>query len=172
MALPSNPRRRAWLPLLWIALSGVCLAIDYSLGPFIQFPIVYLIPVSLAAWNSGRICSLALAIVLPLTRLYFITLWDPPWTFAESAVNAVIRIAVLGSFAWLVDRTATQTRRLSSDVTLLTGMLPVCSRCRKIRGAEGGWQPLDAYVAQNPAEFRHELCSDCAQIADDVFDRR
>jgi hypothetical protein len=172
MAMSSARQQHAWLPALGILLSVLCLLIDYNLGPFIQFPIVYLIPVTLAAWNSGRLYSLALAVALPLCRLYFITLWDPPWTFAESAVNAAIRIAVLGSFAWLVDRTASQTRRLSTEVTLLTGMLPVCSRCRKIRDAGGGWQALDTYVAQNPGEFRHELCSDCAQFADDVFNRR
>lgn len=159
------------LPLLWIALSIGCLGIDYALGPFIQFPIAYLIPVSLAAWHNGRTLGLALAIILPLCRLYFITLWDPPWTFLESAVNAAIRITVMASFAWLVDRTATQTRRLSSDVSLLTGMLPVCSRCRKIRQA-GDWHPLETYVLQNPAEFKHELCPDCVQTSAEVFDRR
>ncbi len=159
------------VPLLLIALSIGCLAIDYALGPFIQFPIVYLVPVSLAAWNSGRTLGLALAVILPLCRLYFITLWDPPWTFLESAVNAAIRIAVLASFAWLVDRTATQTRRLTSEVFLLTGMLPVCGRCRKIRQA-GDWQPLNTYILQHPGEFKHELCPDCTQISNEVFDRR
>jgi hypothetical protein len=104
--------------------------------------------------------------------LYFITVWDPPWTVPESAVNAAIRIAVLASFAWLVDRTANQARRLSAEVLLLTGMLPVCSRCRKVRQSQGDWQPLDTYVAQNPGGFQHELCPDCAQLSADVFDRR
>jgi hypothetical protein len=89
----------------------------------------------------------------------------------ESTINAAIRITVLASFAWLVDRTARQTKRLSTELLLLTGMLPVCSRCRKIRQA-GAWQPLDTYVHQNPGEFKHELCPDCAQISTEVFDRR
>ncbi len=172
MSDPNIRRRHTWSAALWIALSIGCLAVDYALGPFIQFPIVYLVPVSLAAWNNGRILGLALAIILPLCRLYFITLWDPPWTFLESVVNAAIRIAVLASFAWLIDRTARQTRRLSSEVLLLTGMLPVCSLCRKIRQAGGGWQPLDTYVLRNPGEFKHELCPDCARISTDVFNRR
>lgn len=157
--VPHGRRILRPLALLWIALSIACLAVDYLLGPFIQFPIVYLVPVSLAAWNSGRSLSLALAVILPLCRLYFITLWDPPWTFLESAVNAAIRITVLASFAWLVERTASQTRRLSSEVQLQTGMLPVCSRCRKIRQEGGRWQPLDTYVSQNPGEFKHEHLS-------------
>ena len=160
------------MDLLWVALSLGCLAVDYALGPFIQFPIVYLIPVSLAAWNSGRTLSLALAIILPLCRLYFITIWDPPWTFFESVVNAAIRITVLSSFAWLVARTAKQTRRLSAEVSILAGMLPVCRRCRKIRHAGGDWQLLDVYVLQHPGEFTHEFCPDCIQISAEVLNRR
>jgi hypothetical protein len=172
MPAQRGSRLRAALPVLWFLLSVLCVGIDYLLGPFIQFPIVYLIPVSLAAWHSGRMYGLVLAAVLPLVRLYFISLWDPPWTFTESAVNAVIRIAVLGAFAWLVSRTAGQTRRLSTEVSVLSGMLPVCARCRKIRSADGGWEPLEAYVAKNPADFNQELCPDCGRIAEDVFNRR
>lgn len=153
-------------------MSVGCLGVDYLLGPFIQFPIVYLVPVSLAAWNSSRTLSLVLAIVLPLCRLYFITLWDPPWTFLESVVNAGIRIVVLSSFAWLIHRTAVQTRRLASEVTMLTGLLPICRRCRKIRRAEGGWQELDSYVLQNPGAFTHEFCPDCIKLSAEVFNRR
>lgn len=133
----SRARPNPLIDLSWVALAGGCLAIDYALGPFIQFPIVYLIPVSLAAWHSGRPLGLALAVVLPLCRLYFTTLWDPPWTFYESAVNALIRITVLTSFAWLVARNADQNRRLTAEVSMLSGMLPVCRRCRNIRQADG-----------------------------------
>jgi hypothetical protein len=171
------PQRSAhtlnWLlNLRWIALSAVCLGVDYRLGPFIQFPIVYLIPVSLAAWHSSRTLALTLAIVLPLGRLYFITLWDPPWTLVEAGVNAVIRMSVLASFAWLVARTADQNQRLSSDVSILSGLLPVCRRCRRIHHRGGEWQPLDVYMRENPGAFTQEFCPECLTAADEVFKRR
>jgi len=170
---PQSIRRRTWLlDLGWIALSAVCLAVDYRLGPFIQFPIVYLIPVSLAAWHSSRTLAVTLALVLPLGRLYFISLWDPPWTLMESSVNAVIRMSVLASFGWLVARTADQTRRLSSDVSMLSSLLPVCRRCGRIHHSSGEWQPLDVYVRQNPGEFKQEFCRDCLDAAGEVFNRR
>ena len=169
---PPVSRWQAWFPAAWIVLSVICLAIDYNLGPFIQFPIVYLVPVTLASWYSGRRFGLTLAVALPLGRFYFITLWDPPWTLTEAAINAAIRIGVLGSFAWLTARTASLNRALSSDVRLLSTTLPVCARCRKIHDAQGTWQALDTYVGQNPDVFTHELCPDCAQMSADVFDRR
>jgi hypothetical protein len=62
MVTSSARQWRKWLPFLWIALSAACPAIDYSFGPIIQFPIVYLVPVTLAesAVNAAiRIAALA-----------------------------------------------------------------------------------------------------------------
>ena len=159
-------------PFYWLLLSAVCVYVDYSLGPYIQFPIVYMVPVSLASWYSGRRWGLGLAFVLPLFRLAFRSIWDPPWTFAESVVNAVIRITVFTLFAWSLDRIAGQMRELKR-MPLLEGMLGVCAACKKIRDKTGGdWKPLDAYVARHPEAFTREWCPDCQKQAVELFDRR
>lgn len=164
--------KRGVLPVYWVAFSLICVAIDYKIGPFIQFPIVYLAPISLASWYGGRSWGLALALILPLFRLSFRTMWDPPWTLLESSINAAIRITVFASFAWLIDRTARQMRELR-HMQLLEGMLGVCGVCKKIRDERAGaWQPLDVYVAGHPDEFRRDVCPDCTKQIRDVFDRR
>gem|GEM_PF-2572824 len=38
----------------WSGLSVLLLIADYFSGPFIQFPITYLIPVALSSWYKGR----------------------------------------------------------------------------------------------------------------------
>lgn len=98
--------------VLAVALSFACLAIDYETGPVIEFPVVYLAPISIASWFGGRTWGLALAVILPLCRLYFRTIWNPRWSFLESSINAAIRMTVFVSFAWLIDRTARQMREL------------------------------------------------------------
>jgi hypothetical protein len=159
-------------PFYWLFLSAVCLAVEYYSGPYIQFPIVYLVPVSLASWYSGRRWGLGLALVLPLFRLAYRPVWDPPWTLAESAINAAIRITVFASFAWSIDRIAGQMRALK-QMYLLEGMLGVCGACKKIRDKTGGdWQTLDAYVTRHPEEFTREWCPDCQKQATELFDRR
>lgn len=45
--------------------------IEYFTGVFTQFPVVYVIPVGLAAWHSGRWQALAMAVVIPLAHLAF-----------------------------------------------------------------------------------------------------
>jgi hypothetical protein len=159
-------------PAYWLALSSVCLISDYLTGPFIEFPVVYLIPISLASWFEGRRWGMALAFILPLFRLYFTTVWDPPWTFFESLINAAIRISVFASFAWLIDRTARQMRELRL-MRLLEGMLGVCGVCKSIRDERlDAWQPLDSYVQAHPDEFRQDLCPECAKRVRQVVDRR
>src|SRR6266850_911154 len=58
--------RRWWLlpvgrlhPLWWVGIAGLLLWVDYVTGPKTQFPVVYAIPVTLAAWYSGRWPALA-----------------------------------------------------------------------------------------------------------------
>lgn len=48
----------------------------------------------------------------------------------------------------------------------LSGMLPICASCKKIRDDKGYWNQLEAYIS-NHADvlFSHCLCPDCAEQA-------
>ena len=49
-------------------------------------------------------------------------------------------------------------------VKVLSGMLPICSSCKKIRDDRGYWNQIEVYVRDHSdAEFTHGLCPDCAQ---------
>lgn len=46
----------------------------------------------------------------------------------------------------------------------LRGLLPICTRCKKIRDDSGYWQEVDRYVkAHTEAEFSHGYCPDCTE---------
>ena len=161
-------------PAFWVLLSLICVAVDYWAGPQIQFPIVYLVPVSMASWYSGRVWGLALAVALPLIRpLYYVAeVWEPPSSMIESTANAGIRLAVFVLFALLVDRTARQMRDLRS-MGVLEAMLGVCSECKRIHDdGTDSWERLETYVAGHPSEFRPSICPVCSRGHADVFDRR
>lgn len=152
-------------PYYATGLALLLLIADYFAGPFIQFPISYLIPIALVSWFSGRRWGLSFAVIMPLVRFYFnIALWTVPWTIVEASINAVIRIVVLSSFALIIDRTARQTRTLSEKVFLLEGLLPICSYCKKIRDQSDQWQILEKYIMdRTPATFTHGICPECLQ---------
>ncbi|WP_319548239.1 PAS domain-containing protein [Desulfogranum marinum] len=47
-------------------------------------------------------------------------------------------------------------------VKLLSGMLPVCGHCKKIRDDRGYWNRIEDYIRQNSeAEFTHSICPEC-----------
>ncbi|MGE5894335.1 MAG: chemotaxis protein CheB [bacterium] len=50
-----------------------------------------------------------------------------------------------------------------SNVKKLTGLLPICASCKKIRNDEGYWKQIESYVSEHSeAEFTHGICPECA----------
>ena len=55
-----------------------------------------------------------------------------------------------------------------ADVRRLTGMLPICSYCRKIRDDENRWDTIEGYISRHTATmFTHGICPDCLARAED-----
>jgi len=51
-----------------------------------------------------------------------------------------------------------------SKVKLLSGFLPICASCKKIRDDKGYWNQIESYIhAHSEAEFSHGLCPECAR---------
>jgi PAS domain S-box-containing protein len=51
-----------------------------------------------------------------------------------------------------------------SEVKQLSGLLPICAACKKIRDDKGYWNQIESYIkAHSEAEFSHSICPDCAK---------
>ena len=49
-----------------------------------------------------------------------------------------------------------------ANVRRLTGLLPICMHCKKIRDDKGYWKQLEDYISEHSeAEFTHSLCPEC-----------
>jgi K+-sensing histidine kinase KdpD len=156
-------RHRRVMPLYWIVLSILIIAADHLTDPYIQFPILFLVPVTLAAVYHGRWWGVGLAVGMPWFRCYFESR-AVPWAVPQEAINTVICVVVLAGFAILVDRTARQTRTLMQEVKILRGLLPICSFCKKIRKENNVWEHIEQYVTEHSeAQFSHGLCPNCLQ---------
>ncbi len=47
-------------------------------------------------------------------------------------------------------------------VKYLSGLLPICASCKKIRDDQGYWQQVENYLSKHSeAEFTHGICPDC-----------
>ena len=50
------------------------------------------------------------------------------------------------------------------EVRLLSGLLPICANCKKIRDDKGYWLQIEEYISSHSqARFTHSICPDCVQ---------
>ena len=51
-----------------------------------------------------------------------------------------------------------------SQVKTLSGLLPICSSCKRIRNEKGVWEHVEMYIRdRSEADFTHGICPECAQ---------
>ncbi|HEJ83930.1 MAG TPA: PAS domain S-box protein, partial [Desulfobacteraceae bacterium] len=51
-----------------------------------------------------------------------------------------------------------------SEIRKLSGMLPICASCKKIRDDKGYWQQVEAYIStHSEVRFSHSVCPECAR---------
>jgi AmiR/NasT family two-component response regulator len=55
-----------------------------------------------------------------------------------------------------------ELRAALAKVKLLSGLLPICASCKKIRDDRGYWQQVEVYIRNHSeVEFTHGMCPDC-----------
>jgi PAS domain S-box-containing protein len=55
-----------------------------------------------------------------------------------------------------------ELREALENVKALSGLLPICASCKKIRDDKGYWNQIEHYIrTHSEAEFSHGLCPDC-----------
>jgi len=62
------------------------------------------------------------------------------------------------------ERLIAELQQALADVKTLSGMLPICANCKKIRDDKGYWTRIESYISQHSqAVFSHGICPDCAK---------
>jgi len=62
------------------------------------------------------------------------------------------------------EKLITELQEAISKVKLLSGLLPICSSCNKIRDDEGYWKKIEIYIREHSeADFSHSICPECAK---------
>jgi hypothetical protein len=153
-------------PLWWTGLGAAMLWVDHLIGPEAQYPVIYILPVILAAWYSGRWPALALAVAVPLVRLAFLVdLPTPADERSALALRTAIRGVIIVFMALWFSRLADLERELERRVKVLEGFLSICAFCKKIRNEAGQWEHLEGFISRrSEAQFSHGVCPTCGNI--------
>lgn len=50
------------------------------------------------------------------------------------------------------------------EIKKLSGLLPICASCKKIRDDKGYWKQIESYISDHSeAEFSHGMCPECSE---------
>jgi hypothetical protein len=148
-------------PAVWMGTAVAILSLDFFTGPYVQVAILFVVPVALATWSHGWRWGSLVAIALPLVRLpFFYFAWRVPSSWELEALDTAVDVIVLLALVQIIDYVARQRR----EIQVLTGMLPICGFCKRIRDESGGWLQLERYIAdRSEAKFTHTFCPECGR---------
>ncbi len=148
-------------PAYSLIIAVFVLLLDYAVGPRIEFPGLFIVPVMYAAWYGGVRWGLPLSLI-PFAHVATVWASGAPQGLFEVTLTAVVRALVLMPVALWIATVAASQRALKKEVDLLEGLLPICSYCKKIRDDAGQWQALETYIQdRSEATFTHGVCETC-----------
>jgi len=62
------------------------------------------------------------------------------------------------------NRLIEELKEALAKVNDLSGLLPICASCKKIRDDQGDWQQVETFIkARSSADFSHGMCPDCME---------
>jgi PAS domain S-box-containing protein len=114
-------------------------------------------------------------LVVPIIRggniVAILGIGNKPTDYTDKDINLV---SYLADVAWSIaeskrleeerGRLIMELQESLAQVKTLSGLLPICASCKKIRDDQGYWNQIESYIsAHSEAEFSHSLCPDCLQ---------
>jgi len=88
-------------------------------------------------------------------------------------IGTVIFIKVTEPLIVKLHDTIAELQNALADVNQLSGLLPICAYCKKIRDDKGYWNQIEAYLQKHTeAEFSHGICPDCEKKIYADLDKR
>lgn len=68
------------------------------------------------------------------------------------------------------ERLIAELKEAIARIETLTGLLPICAYCKKVRDDHGYWNRIETYISKHSrAEFTHSICPECEKKAINEF---
>ena len=118
-------------------------------------------------FSEGEIVDIEVRVPLPSGDTYYLTTAKP--VFGKNGrIESVICISKNITKRKLAEIKLQEERdKLVSaleEIKALSGLLPICAYCKKIRDDKGYWNRLESYIEKHSeASFSHGLCPECSE---------
>lgn len=155
---------------------------DYATGTEVSVSILYIVPVALLAWFDTRGAGIAMSLISATMWYLCNALGEHAFSHPLTPVwNTLVRLGFFVTASLSLSRlrasmdelsrmTKNQTQLIDElqtaldNVKVLSGFIPICASCKKIRDDKGFWQQIEEYISEHSeALFSHSLCPDCVK---------
>jgi len=171
--LAKKPVSFIWaIALLLNLIIGV---IDYFTGYEIGIEVFYLIPIGLLSWLVSKSAGFFMSAISTITLMtanflagkiivnYFIYSWN----ISVHVCFFLIVAYLIAEEKMISDNNQILIDKLQKsldEIKTLSGLLPICSACKKIRDDDGYWRQIEHYISEyTDARFSHGICPDCKE---------
>jgi hypothetical protein len=159
--------------IIALALNLIIGFIDDLTGYELGMSVFYLMPICFVSWFINRRTGILMSIIAAATMVtantlageniqdYIITGWN---TLVHLIFFMIVSSLVYELKSYL-DKQKTLVAKLQKalgEVKTLSGLLPICASCKKIRDDGGYWRQLEDYIGErSEAQFSHGICPEC-----------
>lgn len=124
---------------------------------FYEFFKQFLIP-DISIWNS-HIITIVFSTMLALIVSFFVLKRESKIKNTINEKNKELENAKKD-----LEDNIKRLEEASQNIKILSGLIPICSSCKKIRDDAGYWHQIENYIKDHSdAVFSHGLCPSCAK---------
>ena len=133
-------------------------------GYFIFHPLVMLLSHFMAIHNDPGAVPFVEGFTSVILKSFSLSML--PWSLSFAFFNGVIGLyyGTIKQANLAKEKLIVDLQNALAEVKKLSGMLPICSSCKKIRDDEGYWQQIEEYIRDHSeADFTHGICNECVE---------
>jgi transcriptional regulator with PAS, ATPase and Fis domain len=102
--------------------------------------------------------------VYDLAPLFHKATFEKPNGQVAGLIGAILDITERKKAVSQKEKLITELQNALDEVNVLSGFLPICASCKKIRDDKGYWTQVEAYIeAHSTAQFSHAMCEECCE---------
>lgn len=149
--------------------------LDYTTGPDLGFFVFYFIPLAFGAWYGTGTALWSLGFSALASGLWFAAdnytgqHYSSPsigyWNAGARLITFVFVTLMIMRVKHLLDHERQLNEELSramAEIKVLSGLLPICASCKKIRDEQDAWHQIEVYIGKrSEATFSHGICPEC-----------
>ena len=153
--------------------SAVIFLLDLSLPLGLSVSMTYTLVVLLSLWlpslKSGLLMATLCSVLIIVGALFSPQGGD----VLKGIVNRGLALFVIWSTAVIIfqkklleqrqKKIELEREKALRQIKVLSGLLPICASCKKIRDDQGYWSQIESYLEKHSeAEFSHSMCPECS----------